>query len=69
VIAAKCLSVCGRQEPVKAEAQAALGAVDFSCDFGLQSIILKGDSLQVVNVVNANGPNWCRYGQLMASST
>jgi hypothetical protein len=40
--------------------------VEFSCDLGLQNIIfLKEDSLQVVNVVKANGPNWCKYGQLV----
>jgi hypothetical protein len=39
---------------------------EFSCELGLQSIILEMNSLQVVNVVKANGPNWCRYGQLVA---
>ncbi len=49
-----------------AKAQVALRAMEFSCDLGLQNIILKEDSLQVVNVVKANGPNWCKYGQLVA---
>jgi hypothetical protein len=35
---------------VIAEAQVALRAVEFSYDLELQSIILEGDSLQVVNV-------------------
>jgi hypothetical protein len=47
---------------VVAEAQAALCAGEFCCDLGLQDTILEGDSSQAVN---ANGPNWCRYGQLV----
>lgn len=39
---------------------------EFSCELGLQSIILEGNSLQVINIVKASGPNWCRYGQLVA---
>jgi ribonuclease HI len=50
------------QELVVVEAQAALCAVEFCCNLGLQDIILEGDSTHVVNSVNAIGPNWCRYG-------
>jgi hypothetical protein len=57
VIAAKCHSICVGQEPVIVEAQAALRAVEFSCDLELQSIILEGDSMQVVNVVKTNDSN------------
>ncbi len=45
VIAANCHSVCVRQEPVIAKAQAALRAMEFNYELGLQSIILEGDSL------------------------
>jgi hypothetical protein len=46
-------------EHVIAKAQVTFEMVEFSCDLGLQNIIfLKEDSLQVVNVVKANGPNW-----------
>jgi len=63
---AKCQTICVRQEPVVAEAQAALCAGKFCCDLGLQNIILEGDSSETVNAVKANSPNWCRYGQLVA---
>jgi hypothetical protein len=43
-----------------------LCAGKFRCDLGLQDIILEGESSQVVNAVNAIGPNWCmRYRQLV----
>jgi hypothetical protein len=42
---------------VVAEALATLSAAGFSRDLGLQSIILQGDSLQVVNALNAMGAN------------
>jgi hypothetical protein len=32
----------------------------FSHDLGLQSIILEGDSLQVINALNEDGPSWSR---------
>lgn len=57
VIAANYHSVCVRQELVIEEAQATLRAVEFSCELGLQNIILEGDSLQVINAVKVNGPN------------
>jgi hypothetical protein len=45
----------------------ALCVGEFCCDLGLQNNILEGDSLQVVNVVKEKGPNWCKYGQLVAN--
>jgi hypothetical protein len=47
------------------EVQAALCTGEFCCDLGLHDTILEDDFSQVVNVVNAFGPNWCRYGQLV----
>jgi hypothetical protein len=44
-----------------------LKAVEFSRNRGLYKIILEGDSLQVVNAVNAAGPNCSTYGQIMAN--
>jgi hypothetical protein len=38
------------------EAQATLCAVEFSRDMGLKNIILKGDSLQVVNALKVKCP-------------
>jgi ribonuclease HI len=68
VIAAKSQTVFFLQDPVIAEAQAALCAVEFSRDLGLQSIILEGDSLQVVNALKDPRPNWTKYGQLVADA-
>jgi hypothetical protein len=45
IIAALCKRLDNIQEPVIAEALASLVAVEFSWDFGLQDIILEGDTL------------------------
>jgi hypothetical protein len=52
---------------VIAKAQVALPAMEFSCDLGLQSIVLKGDFLLVVKAIQVNNSNWCRYEQLVAN--
>jgi hypothetical protein len=53
IIAAKCRTICVRQEPIVAEAQADLCVEKFCYNLGLQNIILVGDSSQVINAVNA----------------
>lgn len=68
VEAARSQTICAVQEPVFAEAQGALCAAEFSRDLGLQSIILEGDSIQVVNALQGTGPNWSRYGQMVADA-
>lgn len=42
------------QEPVTAEAMAALNAVEFVRDLGLQEIILEGGSMIVVKALGAD---------------
>jgi hypothetical protein len=42
------------------EAIIALCFAKFSHDLGLQSIILEGDSLQVINAFNEEGPSWSK---------
>jgi hypothetical protein len=45
-------SVDALMEPVVAEALAALGAAEFCRNWGLDKIILEGDSLQVDHALN-----------------
>jgi hypothetical protein len=65
VIAARSQIVSIIAEPVVAEALAALNAVEFSHNFGLPSILLESDSLQVVTAVKDTSPNWSRYGHII----
>jgi ribonuclease HI len=51
---------------VVGEALAALQAVEFSRDLGLQDVLFEGDSLQVVNMILEPGESWCHYGQIGA---
>jgi len=67
VYAVASQSLSALLEPVVTKAIAALKAVEFSRNRGLYKIILEGDSLQVVNAVNAAGPNCSTYGQIMAN--
>jgi predicted chitinase len=48
---------------VVSEAIAALRAVKFSRNRGLAKIIMEGDSLQVVNVINMAGTNGAYMGK------
>jgi hypothetical protein len=65
MIVARSQTTCIVSEPVIVEAIVTLNVAEFSSDFGLQSIILKGDSLQVVNALKTNGQNWSQYGQIV----
>jgi hypothetical protein len=53
------------QELVMAEATATLCAAEFSQDLGLHNIVLKGDSLPVINALKEKGLRWSRYGQIV----
>jgi hypothetical protein len=53
------------QELVMAEATAILYAAEFSRDLGLHNIVLKGDSLPVINALKEEGLRWSRYGQIV----
>jgi hypothetical protein len=48
-----------------AKAMVASRTVKFSLDVGLQSVILEGDSLQVVNALKEEKLNWSKYGQIV----
>lgn len=65
-ISARSHSISFFAELVVAEALAVLQASEFSHhDLGLPDIILKGDLLQVINVINTTRQNWSRYGQIV----
>lgn len=49
-----------------AEATVALKVVEFHRNRGLHKIILEGNSLQMVNALNAVGPNCSIYRQIVA---
>lgn len=55
VIAAKCGVCKAAVDPVCAEAMAALVALDFCSELGMDSIECEGDSLQVIKGVSASG--------------
>lgn len=50
---------------VVAEALAALQVVELSKEIGFNDIILKGDTLQIVNAVKAEGNNWSKFGHII----
>ncbi|KAF5454503.1 hypothetical protein F2P56_024161 [Juglans regia] len=52
-------------DPLLGEAIAALSAIKFCYDLGPRSIILKGDSLNVVNAVNGPETNWSSVGMII----
>ena len=65
VFAALSRSVEACPAPVIVEAMGALHAIEFCQDSGLLNIMLEGDSLQVVQAVNAKGEQWLRFGQII----
>ena len=64
---AVCKTLDTYQEPVIGDSLAALQAVEFSRDLGLQDVIFEGDSLQVVNMILDHDESWCRFGQIVAN--
>jgi hypothetical protein len=58
VIVARSQIICIIAKPVVAQALIALNAVKISRYLGLPSILLKGNSLQVVTVVKDTSLNW-----------
>lgn len=65
MMAARSMTKMKNPELAAADALAASQAVGFSKELDFQHIILKGDALQVVNVMNFTEHNFCRYEQLM----
>lgn len=63
--AAACYTVEAWVEPVIAEALAALRAVEFCRNRGMDCIVLEGDSLQVVHALHQPDLIWNIHGQIM----
>lgn len=61
IFAAKSMIKLAILEPIAPEALAALYAAEFSREFGLWSIIMEGDAVQVIYAVKAMKQNWSRY--------
>lgn len=59
------LNPCKLQHLVVGEAMAALEAVEFSREVGLQEVIVEGDSLQVVQALRETKQNWSIYGHIV----
>ncbi len=53
-------------DPVVGESIAALKAVEFCKNRGLDRIMVEGDSIQVVQSINKPGLNWGKYGHIVA---
>lgn len=54
------------QEPVVGEGMAALAAVEFCKEIGLQEIWLEGDSLLIIKALKDQADSWSRYGHIIA---
>jgi hypothetical protein len=52
-------------DPAMAEAVAAWRTVELACSLDLESIMLEGDSLEVVQALKKNGSCWSSYGQVV----
>jgi len=65
VIAAKCCVCKAVVDPVCAEVMAALVALDFCCELGVDSIECEGDSLQVIKGVSSSGLSLDRIGHFL----
>ena len=65
VIASLSKHVMALFDPVSIEALAALCAVKFCKEVGIQDFILKGDSLLVVKAFQDPNSKWLRYGQMI----
>jgi ribonuclease HI len=52
-------------DPTAAKAITAWFAVKLCVDCGFQLVVLEGDSMNVVSVINQASPNWSSYGHLV----
>lgn len=64
-LVAKSITKFAIMELVVVEALAVLHATKFSHGLELHKIIMKGDAVQIVNVVNATHRKWSIFGQLL----
>jgi ribonuclease HI len=67
VKAAFCLPVNISVEPIVGEALAVFQMVKFCRNRGFTRIILKGDSLLVLQAINYTCENWSKYGNIIVN--
>jgi ribonuclease HI len=65
VIATKSKHLLLRSEPVVVETLVALQALIFCTKQGYQNVLLEGNAMQVVNMINSDKPCNSRYGHLV----
>jgi ribonuclease HI len=65
VCVAKSLKIEGNQTPIMGEALATVAALEFCKERGIHDVILKGDSVQVVQAINEVGSNMSPYGHVV----
>ena len=65
---AKCSISHGRFDPTAAEAMAAVHALRFCMELGVQNICMKGDAKSVVDALNSRKENWSRFGHLVVDT-
>jgi hypothetical protein len=60
-----CETVDHIQDPAIAESLAARRGVELGLSLGLRKIILEGDALEIVGVLNKEGVSYGKYGQVL----
>ncbi|XP_042980109.1 uncharacterized protein LOC122310294 [Carya illinoinensis] len=65
VLVTKKLSISTITEPILVEALGAFHAATLAKELGLNSIILEGDALQIVNGINLQAKRWDRVGMIL----
>lgn len=68
VIATKRISKTSLIDPLLAEAQGAFHAAELAADLGLRSVILEGDSSQVVKRLEQQLDRWDRVGMILSDA-
>jgi transcription initiation factor TFIIIB Brf1 subunit/transcription initiation factor TFIIB len=68
VIAIMCSSMKFIIDPTMVEDYVAWKVVVFCRDLGLKNVILKGDALDIVNVLRKEEHSWSRYENLLANT-
>ena len=63
--AAKSSFISGCLDPTVAEALAAVHAINFNKELGIQRLQLEGDAKNVVNAIISREENWSRMGHII----
>jgi ribonuclease HI len=66
MVASKSHFINGVMDPTAAEAMAALMAVTFCVEMGIEQVVLEGDAKNVITAVNSDEPDESGRGQLTA---